>query len=45
MVAERYNVRSGGEDGVRLRGRDADNVGVFPVHNGEGNALELLERL
>ena len=45
VVAKRHNIRSGGKDGVRLCGRNADNIGVFTVHHREGNALELLERL
>ena len=43
MVAERDDDRTGGEDCVRLLGRDADDVGVFAVDDREINVLLLLE--
>ena len=45
VVAERDHVRAGGEKIVRLPGRDADDVGVLPVHDAEIDILFGLERL
>ena len=43
VVAERDDVRTGGEDRIRLLGRDADDVGVFAVDDREINVFLLLE--
>ena len=45
VVAEGDHVGPGAEDHVRLPGRDADDVGVLAVYDGEGDVIFLLEGL
>ncbi len=39
VVAQRHHVRPGAQQRVRLLGRDADDVRVFTVDDGEGDVL------
>ena len=43
VVAERHTVRAGGEDRLRLRRRDADDVGVFAVDDREGHIVHFFQ--